>query len=74
MADTATEIDLDSVIDRLLEGEFGLPIFVGASFRQGKQAENGAGCAYGELSSLDFRLLVTISEGACHAAHRDHFV
>lgn len=25
MADTATEIDLDSVIDRLLEGELALP-------------------------------------------------
>ena len=26
MADTTTEIDLDSVIDRLLEGELSLPI------------------------------------------------
>ena len=73
MADTATEIDLDSVIDRLLEGEFGLPILLGL-LRAEQTGGKGLDVRRESFHRLDFRLLVTISEGACHAAHRDHFV
>jgi len=54
MADTATEIDLDSVIDRLLEGEFGLPILLGL-LRAGQTGGKGLDVRRErELSSLDF--------------------
>ena len=42
MADSATDIDLDSVIDRLLEGGWRVPV-TGSSF--GSRAEAGGGYA-----------------------------
>lgn len=62
MADSATEIDLDSVIDRLLEGGWRVPV-TRSSFGVARKVEEGGGCKCHENRPRWGVLRVVLREG-----------